>query len=91
MSNDNTLPLPTPPSSNPNHNSNPNARGTPHSPETIAFPAMALSVWGVVARTRINRILVGARVDYAPKGGAHGRHHGNDTPVRGEVFYAPYH
>ena len=91
MSNDNTLPLPAPPSSRPNHNSNPNARGASNSPEAIAFPAMALSVRGAQARTRINRFLVGAGVDYAPKGGAQGRHHGNDAPVRGEVFYAPYH
>jgi hypothetical protein len=86
--NNNAPPLPPPPSSQPNQNSNPNTNRAADSPEPIATPSTALTI-RQAAVTAIYGILISGRVDNTPERGTSRGHHGNDTPVRGEVLDAP--
>lgn len=50
---------------------------------------MALTIRQAIAVTAIHSILISSGVDNTPERGTSRRHHGNDTPVRGEVLDTP--
>lgn len=50
---------------------------------------MALTIRQAITVTAIHSILISSGVDNTPERGTSRRHHGNDTPVRGEVLDAP--
>lgn len=84
--NNNPTSFPASPSSQPDHKSHPDTDSATNGPESVAPPAIALSV----RRTNsILGVLVSARIDHAPKSSAEGRHHGDDAPVRGKILDAP--
>lgn len=87
LSNDHTSFFPASPSSYPDPNSNPYTDGRGHSPEAVTVPSMTLSVRETAAA--IHCLFIRSRVYNAPKGGAKGRHHGNNAPICAEILGAP--
>lgn len=87
--NNNPPPLPPPPSSQPGQNSNPDANRAANSPEPIAPPSIALTIGQAITVAAIHSILISGRVNNTPECGTSRRHHGNNTPVCGEVLYTP--
>lgn len=50
---------------------------------------MALTIRQAITVATIHGILISSGVDNTPERGTSRRHHGNDTPVGGEVLDAP--